>query len=176
MPILPKISTFSLDHYTKKRFLLISPKISIFEENDFFSIISKISKFRGKLRYFEITLRKKVFCPYFRKYQHFLEIIFYQNDVQMFFGHIFENFFRSLRKNVFFCPYVHKYQHFEERTLFWDHFEITLESRFLPISPKISTFETKAFYLDLFEKFVYWPYVKKYQHFEEKDSGFPIST
>ena len=131
------------------------------------SICSKISTFRGILRYFE----NAVFCPYIRKYQHFVEEkVFWDN----FFLPISPKRYLCL---LFFCKnsflsYVQKYQHFEEnyvifeiilKKLFFAHIaeNITFQGYFLyfclkngllSICPQISTFRGKeSLFFDHFQ-------------------------
>ena len=180
------------------RFWRKYPKISFYDIIIIFlCTYTKIWTFQGKGRYFNIPLKKMVFCSYLRNYEH-IE----QNNVVaplFWIAHIYVNTNILTKKTIcldyfkkivflLISPKISAYQG-KERFLraFWTN-------RFWPISPKISTcwekqtfsgehFEKSSFlhikvnieisrkttiFWDHFEKIVFCPYARKYQHSEEK--------
>ena len=153
-------------------------------KNRFLSIYPKISTFRKKGRFFEITLKKSFFCACIRKDQNSTRRLF---SLDLFKTNsfltknmniwrkitLFWNLFEKLvilpiypkkefspSKNRFLSISV-KISRFREKLRF---FEITLKkSFFVDISENTNISRKSRFFWDHIEKIVSWPCLPKYQ-------------
>ena len=91
-----------------------------FEIKCFLSIFPKISTFRGKIRYFEITLKNHIFGNIFENVAKLLFIYSEEYIVswEQYKKYLKKVVFLDLFKKIVFCPYFRKYQHFEENDVF----------------------------------------------------------
>ena len=88
-----------------------------------FFISTLISKFRGKLRFFRITLKKSLFA-------HMIENINIPRKNSVFWHNYFYcsylgkgHYFKINLTKIVLCPYLRKHQHIEVKDVSWDHFE-----------------------------------------------------
>ena len=116
-------------------------------KNNFLSICAKISAFRGKWRYFEITWKSRFYLIYAKISTCWGK------------GMYFENTLTKL-----FSPISPKILKLKAKVLFFRHlWKNCILSKSINISRKITLF------WDNFEKVVFCQYLRRYQHFEEKE-------
>ena len=182
----------------RKSFLCINPYISVFQgKRHNFGIILKqsflVHKFVNinistKITLFLVIFEKVVFCPYIGKYQHIEKSTLFRHHFwNSFFIYLAENtnisrkityfdskmltyrwkrwFLRSFWRNRFLCinPYISVFQGESH------HFGIILKTSFLIhkfVNIKIST--KIALFWDIFEKLIFYSYIRKYQYFEKR--------